>query len=198
MITDLNTATLAYYEYSGIEYQSRLIPVWIFNAEYYDDSNLVTTAYAYVPADTNFSKPFVTINSPHDMAEFTEGEEIMFDASIDSEYGTEPYTYEWTSDADGDLSEAPTFTSDSLSVNCDIDCRVITHQITLTVTDSKGLESSDSVAITVQGSGPCPECPDSADLDRDGLVDFVVVGFAVGHCVCPRQAGHSPCSRKSL
>lgn len=49
--TDLNTAVIGYYEASCLENQPELVPVWIFNARYYDkDGALIETAYTYIPA----------------------------------------------------------------------------------------------------------------------------------------------------
>jgi hypothetical protein len=47
--TDAN-ATQGYYEYSGTELQEELIPVWIFEVDYYKDANLVLTGYAHIPS----------------------------------------------------------------------------------------------------------------------------------------------------
>lgn len=49
--TDLNTATIGYYESSPTKSQTELIPVWIYNVNYYQDSNLVLTAHTYIPAE---------------------------------------------------------------------------------------------------------------------------------------------------
>ncbi len=55
--TDVNTATMGYYEYSSVDIQKRLIPVWIFDAAYFMDSNSVTEAYVYIPVDDSFCPP---------------------------------------------------------------------------------------------------------------------------------------------
>lgn len=49
--TDLNTARVGYYEYDASKSQTELIPVWIFNVNYYRDGNLVMTAHTYIPAE---------------------------------------------------------------------------------------------------------------------------------------------------
>ncbi len=48
--TDLNTAVIGYYEFPGTTEQTELIPVWIFNTNFLKDSQLVHSAYTYVPA----------------------------------------------------------------------------------------------------------------------------------------------------
>jgi hypothetical protein len=48
--TDLNTAAFGYYEHDGTELQAELIPVWIFNTDYYKDGELVLTAHTHIPA----------------------------------------------------------------------------------------------------------------------------------------------------
>jgi hypothetical protein len=49
-------------------------------------------------------------------------------------------------------------------------CSPLPHTITVTVTDAKGLTSSDSIQITIDG--PCEECLDPADLNGDKVVDL--------------------------
>ncbi len=51
--TDMNTATIGYYEASCLENQSELIPVWIFNTRYYKNGDLIETVYTYIPAATS-------------------------------------------------------------------------------------------------------------------------------------------------
>ena len=170
VITDANTATLAYYEHAGSEFQNRLIPVWIFDAQYFKDGNSVTTTQAFLPVNRSFCKPVVTITSPMDQSEYGEGAPVPFQAVVDANYGTPPCSYEWATDVDGVLSRSLSFTTDSLTVNCDSSCNVITRAVTLTVTDSEGLQAVETVNVKI--NGVCPECPDPADLNGDGTVDF--------------------------
>jgi hypothetical protein len=51
--TDLTTAVIGYYEAPCLENQAELVPVWIFNTNYYKDGVLIETAYTYVPAVTS-------------------------------------------------------------------------------------------------------------------------------------------------
>ena len=172
--TNVNTATLAYYENSGVDIQKRLIPVWIFDVNYFTaDDDLVTEAYVYIPVDESFCPPVTNITSPEDPCEITEGQTIQFRCSADSNFAR-PCTYEWESDADGVLSNAQNFDTNSLSVSCvnySCHCEVVPHTITLTVTDANSLESVDTVRVTVNGT--CRDCRDCADLNRDGTVNML-------------------------
>ena len=170
-------ATLAYYEYSALDIQSRLIPVWIFDAEYFKDTNSIAQAYAYVPVATTFYPPITQITSPGDACSVSEGSTIQFECS-DPCFGTSPYTYEWASDADGMLSTQSNFDSNALSVSClgeGQECEVAPHTISLTVTDAHGLQSVEEIQLTIEGD--CSGCGDAADLNGDGVVD--VGDFAI-------------------
>jgi hypothetical protein len=48
--TDLNTAAFGYYEKAATEIQTELIPVWIFETDYYKDGELIETAFTCIPA----------------------------------------------------------------------------------------------------------------------------------------------------
>ncbi len=178
--TDLRKATQAYYEAPGAKFQTELIPCWVFIADYYHGKQLVVTAETYVPAAEGYSPPVCNITSPADNSVFPVGTSIQFDCSLAKGFGTPPFVYLWESDIDGILSYDSSFTTNSLSLNCpdvSCDCSPIPHVITLTVTDSKGLESTDNIQVTVDG--PCSECINCADLNRDGDVngrDFAIFG----------------------
>jgi hypothetical protein len=169
----IDIPTQAYYEYSGLEPQKELIPCWIFEVEYYLGDQLVTTADTFVPAAESYCPPLTRITSPADGSAFKHGQTIAFDCSTMADFGTPPLRYTWESDVDGLLSTAKSFTSNSLSINCpdsSCDCSPLPHTISVTVTDAKGLQSTDSIQITVEG--PCDECANCADLDRNNMVDM--------------------------
>lgn len=169
--TDINTATLAYYEASAIELQKRLIPVWIFNAEYFKDGNSTGWADVFIPVNYDYFRPVASITSP------SQGSEVDFDTPVnfecalaDANFGISPFKYEWFSDVDGLLSEQQNFSTSSLTVSCDDKCETKPHFITLTITDSGGLEYTVSTSLTVNGS--CSQCRHKADFNHDGIVDM--------------------------
>ncbi len=173
--TNMETATQVYYELPGRAFQKELIPCWFFEVEYYDGKELVTTADTYIPAAPSYVAPVVNITSPSDGSAYHYGKPITFDCRVEPGLGTPPYTYRWESSADGFLSNQKSFKTSTLSVNCssercDCDCTPAPHKISVMVVDAKGLQSTDAIAVTVEG--PCRECPDCADVNRDGVVNF--------------------------
>lgn len=168
--------TQAYYEYSGLEPQKELIPCWIFEVEYYLRDQLVTTADTFIPATESYFPPVVTITQPKDGETFEYEQTIAFDCQVEKGFGTTPYNYTWESDVDGFLSTAKSFETiktNSLSVHCpdeSCDCRPLPHTISVTVTDAKGIQSTDSIHVMIRGK--CPECTHCADLNRDGIVNL--------------------------
>ncbi|MBU1260553.1 MAG: hypothetical protein KKE31_05260 [Planctomycetes bacterium] len=166
VVSDLNTPKLAYYEHPGAELQAELIPIWIFSVDYYDGDELLTTADTFVPSAHEFYPPIANITSPGDGSEFEPNDVIDFNSVTDSNYGTSPYTYEWTSDIDGQLSTAASF-SGSLNIACvsdDNSIEVASHTIMLTITDADGRSSSESVDVTIRRF--------CSDLNCDNIVNF--------------------------
>ncbi len=111
--------------------------------------------------------PSVTISSPTSGDIFEEGEHATFLAQVsDTEDAAIDLSIEWSSSLDGvfdtsaaDSSGQTLFTYDGLQAG--------NHSITVTVTDSDGLYSTDVVSITVEA------CTDLwyADADGDGYGD---------------------------
>jgi len=168
------TATQVYYEYSSHKLQTELIPCWMFEVDYYLDANLALTANTYIPAALSYMPPVVEIDtSVLTSTTFDYGDTINFDCQVVDGFGSSPYSYNWESRVDGLLSTQKAFQTDQLSVHCpdeSLDCSPLPHTITVTVTDANDFQSSDSIQITIEG--PCDECADPADLDRNGIVDF--------------------------
>jgi hypothetical protein len=167
------TATQGYYELPGQVHQTELIPVWIFEVEYYMEDRLVLTADTFIPAAMSYLPPVVEIIKPAEFKTFEHGEMVDFDCQVEEGFGTTPYSYNWESSVDGFLSTQKRFQTDLLSVHCpdeSLDCSPLPHTITVTVTDAKEFQANDSIQITV--IGPCDECADPADLNHSGTVDM--------------------------
>ncbi len=172
-VPNFETAVQLYYEFSYDIQQAELIPCWLFNVDYYLKGKLMLTAETFIPASTMYMAPVVEIVKPEDSSKFPAGSMIGFDCEVASGLGTPPYSFQWTSSVDGVLSDQQTFQTDTLTVRCpdiSMDCQPLPHTITVTVTDAKGLQSSDSIQITI--IGPCDECKDPADFNQDKIVDL--------------------------
>ncbi len=166
VVSDLNSATLAYYEHPAPDMQNQLTPIWIFSVDFYDGNELLTTADTFVPSAHEFYPPIANITSPAEGSEFEPNDVINFNSVTDANFGASPYAYEWTSDIDGQLSTAANF-SGSLSIACVSDgnsTEVASHIITLKITDATGRSSSESAEVTVRRL--------SSDLNCDNIVNF--------------------------
>jgi hypothetical protein len=105
-----------------------------------NDAGLSSSASIKVNVGPPIKGPSVSITSPADGASFGPGEPIHFSGIAE---GEPPFTYTWTDEPDGFLSEEPSFTR-TLSGGCEI----VTHHVTLVVKDVDGETGSDSVTIT--------------------------------------------------
>jgi hypothetical protein len=91
---------------------------------------------------TSMTTPVVAIASPSDGSVFTAGTMVPFTGSAsDAEDGDLGGTLQWTSSIDGAIGSGANFSTSSLSVGA--------HTITALVTDSDGLQETDSIALTV-------------------------------------------------
>jgi hypothetical protein len=172
--TDYATAIQLYYEYSSHKRQTELIPCWMFEVDYYLDEKLVLTANTFIPAAQSYMPPVVEIIKPAEFKTFNHGDTVNFDCDVVAGFGTPAYSYDWESSVDGVLSTQKAFQTDQLSILCpdeSLDCSPLPHAITVTVTDTKGFQATDTIKITV--NGPCDECADPADLDHGGTVDMI-------------------------
>lgn len=93
----------------------------------------------------------LNFNNPKMYSYYEQGANITF--YVSSAGGTSPYTYQWSSDKDGNFSTAQSLTKSNLSLG--------KHTITATVTDSAGQTVSKSAIIEVIP----PTC---IDKDADG------------------------------
>ena len=80
-------------------------------------------------------------------ATFDEGEEVLFDGSLSSDIDGSIISYEWK-EGNEVLSNAMTFTKSDLSVGV--------HNITLIVTDDKGITSFDNIVININSTSTTP------------------------------------------
>ena len=172
-VPNYKTALQLYYEFTSDNRQAELIPCWLFEVSYYQKGELMLVGETFIPAETSYVPPIVTIVKPTAFETFQEGDMIGFDCQVEDGFGTKPYTFLWESSVNSVLSSQQTFDTDALNVHCPdiaMACDPLPHTITVTVTDAKGLQSSDSIQITV--NGPCTECRDPADLNGDKVVDL--------------------------
>ena len=171
-IPDFETAKQLYYEFSSDTKQAELIPCWLFDVNYYLKDEFVLEGQTFIPASEQYLPPVVDIAEPLDGDVFKEGSLIEFGCKI-ATFGTPPYDIKWESSANGFMSNQQSFSTDKLSVNCpdkSLDCSPQPHTISVTVTDAKGLKSTDSIQVTI--AGECPECEDPADINDDKIVDI--------------------------
>jgi hypothetical protein len=159
---DSNTAIQVYYEYSSHIRQTELIPCWMFEVDYSLDGEPVGTAKAFIAAAPSYML-VAEITTPATSTTFNHGDTINFDCDVVA----------GLSSVDGFLSTQKTFQTDQLSIHCpdeSLDCSPLYHTITVTVTDAKGFQATDTITITVEGL--CDECSLSADLDGNRKVDL--------------------------
>lgn len=90
------------------------------------------------------NKPDLTavITTPSDNSIYLEGESISFAGSVSG--GTQPYSYTWVSNQDGQFSTGTGFSFWSLTQG--------THLITLTVTDAGAQSATDQTTLTITPS----------------------------------------------
>ena len=91
--------------------------------------------------------PTVNITSPANGSSFDVGASVTFTGSAtDSEDGNLSGSLAWSSNLDGSLGSGASFSTTTLSAG--------THTITASVTDSGGLQGSDTVSLTIQPATP--------------------------------------------
>ena len=106
--------TFAYFEQPLDLPQEELIPAWVYTVDFLLDGEVVGDDYqVYVPASADYYPPAVTIDSPADGATIVAGTQIELEATVTS--GNGPFTYEWSSDAQGVLGTDEDITAVLLS-----------------------------------------------------------------------------------
>ncbi len=151
-INEVVDSSLVYYANPDETYHGFLYPM--YKLDLINVTTDLTIEYVrYIPA-TDFS-PRVKITSPVSIIESTEGDSLFFDCVVDDGNGS--YTYSWDSNVDGQISTSKSFDYSSLSVVLKNES-IVTHTITVTVTDALGLTCEDSIeikinAITTNGFG---------------------------------------------
>jgi hypothetical protein len=146
--------TLGYYEEPQAQGQEQLVPTWIFSADFYAGGQLLAGGVlVYLPAveqsAAEYLPPVVIITAPSDGSEFSPGELLTFEGNV-MQYGLEPFAYEWYSSHDGFLGSGDTIQA-SLSGAVEKG-DLISHTISLQVTDANGQEGADSVMVFVRAA----------------------------------------------
>lgn len=140
-------STLGYYEMPYITKQTELIPVWIFNANFYSGNALLAgDVPVYVPAAIEYLPPQVSITEPTSGSLFSPFEPITFKSTVVG--GTPLYSWAWSSSVDGPLGNTDVIEarlSPSTKGN-----EVFYHSIEIQVTDANGLIGTDTVMVKIK------------------------------------------------
>jgi len=141
--------TFAYFEQPLDMPQEELIPAWVYTVDFLLDDEVVGENWQiYVPASADYYPPAVTIDSPSDGATVFAGKRIPMDGTVSS--GNGPFTYEWSSDAEGVLGTAEDITAILLSA-ARPDQPPQPVILSLKVTDANGLSRWATVTLNVVG-----------------------------------------------
>jgi hypothetical protein len=144
-------ATLGYYEMAYLIEQSELIPVWIFNANFYGPSMelLAGDVPVYVPAALQYMPPQVSITDPISGTLFAPNVPIQFKGTVQG--GLAPYTFTWSSSQDGLLGATQDIVA-PLSGGELKAGEVLVHVIKLDVTDANGQSRTATVIVKVMAN----------------------------------------------
>ncbi len=138
---------LGYYELPHFQGQKDLIPVWIFDASFWSEGNLLAEGVpVQVPAAEAYLPPVVQILSPGDGSGFLAGQVVTLEGVVEL-YGAEPFSYEWSSSVNGYLGSGEILTA-PLTADAKTG-QVFSNTIKLLVTDANGQQGSDAVTIIV-------------------------------------------------
>jgi hypothetical protein len=101
----------------------------------------------YVPASADYLPPVVSIQTPSEGAEFVTGDLVSFTGAVTGQ-GTPDFEYAWYSSYSGLLGTGPTIQATLTAALLKSD--VVSHTITLKVTDANGQQGSDSLMVFVK------------------------------------------------
>lgn len=173
--SDVISHRLVYTTDDDLENTKLLYPVWeIEYIEPADDTELAI--HNFVQIDATIFDPEVEIVTPSGAYVALPGETITFDCNV--EWGTPPYTYEWSSDFDGVLSTSKSFSTSFLSEVIKKDTHV-PHCIAIRVRDAEDRGCSDSVAVTIEPGNFNPNPNITITVAALGAVGLVLVSLIV-------------------
>jgi hypothetical protein len=141
--------TFAYFEQPLDMAQEELIPSWVYTVDFLLDGQVVGDDYqVYVPASPDYYPPDVVIDSPVPGATIVAGKAIKLEATVVS--GNGPFTYEWSSDAQGVLGIDEDITTYLVSMSKPGELSVPVG-LSLKVTDANSLSRWATVSVDVVG-----------------------------------------------
>jgi hypothetical protein len=145
------SAILGYYEMAYLTEQSEMIPVWIFNANFYGPGMVLLAGDVpvYIPAALQYMPPVVSITEPVSGTLFSSGVPIQFKGQVQG--GLAPYTFTWSSSQDGPLG----YTLDITTTLSGSDVKageVRFHVIKLDITDANGQSGTATVVVRVMAN----------------------------------------------
>jgi hypothetical protein len=154
--------------YTADDGDDLLYPAW--EIEFIEDAtDDIPAIHNFVVIDGTLLKPQVEIITPSHGISVMPGTLITFDCTVS--FGTPPFTYEWSSDFDGVLSTAKSFSTVSLS-EVTKKGQPVPHAISVRVIDSYSPErrgTSDCIAVTIE----------TVDFDTGTTLTLVAAGGAV-------------------
>jgi len=119
----------------------------VYEIEIIEEEDEGMTIHNVIYIDATLLDPEVDIVKPSGTFVAIPGEYITFDCN--PYFGTPPYTFVWSSDFDGSLSLAQSFTTSTLSEVLKKGVNV-PHAISIRVRDAEGRGASDCVSVTIE------------------------------------------------
>lgn len=146
-IERVGAPTFAYFEQPLSIPQQELIPSWVYDVNFLKGGQPPSSGRIYVPASPLYYPPEVTIDSPAANATFAAGTVIGLTSTVT---GNGPFTYQWSSSAQGVLGAAEDIKTMLLN-NVKPGDKPAPVALSLLVTDANGLARASSVTINVVG-----------------------------------------------
>jgi len=92
---------------------------------------------------------------------------VALDGSGSTDPDGDPLTYSWSTNCPGGTFDTSTIAQPTLTINPSANCAFIC-QVSLTVTDNKGISDSDSVTVTIRDTtSPVITCPADTTIECD-------------------------------